>query len=189
MQARLQGADGAFWLDQINSVTGGTAGGVSVVPPDMTVNDGDVIRIGDTRFRIYHTGAAHTDSDIMIEVIGEDALFTGDVVRNGLLGIMESDASFSGNIAAIDSIVEKHFRYYIPGHGQVGNVEMVLNYRRYLDRLLSTVRKLYQDQMADYEMKPAVIDAVSAYSSWAGFDIRIGPHISRAFLEVEAQEF
>ena len=51
----------------------------------------------------------------MIEVIGENALFIGDVVRNGLLGITEEDASFKGNIAAIDFIINKIFKYHIPG--------------------------------------------------------------------------
>ena len=189
MKDRVAGSEGEFWLAQIEQLTEGTAGGKQVVAPDRNVNDGDVITIGDTRFRIYHTGAAHTDSDIMIEIVGQNALFTGDVIRNGLLGIMEADASFAGNIAAIDVIAGKKFDYYIPGHGHVGDIEMALNYRTYLDTLLSIVRELYARQLADYEMKPMVTDAVSAYSDWAGFDIRVGPHVSRAYLEVEMEEF
>lgn len=189
MKDRVAGADGDYWLTQIEQLTEGTAGGKQVIPPDRTVNDGDVIEIGDTQFRVHHTGPAHTDNDIMIEIVDQNALFTGDVVRNALMGIMESDASFAGNIAAIDAIIKKNFKYYILGHGRVGGIEITLNYRVYLDTLLSTVRKLYAEQLADYEMKPAVIDTVSAYKNWAGFDIRLGPHVSRAYLEVEAEEF
>jgi len=69
----------------------------------------------------------------------------------------------------------KKFKYYIPGHGRVGDIKMPRNYRTYLDTLLSTVRVLYAQQLADYEMKPIVTDAVSAYSNWAGFYIRVGP--------------
>lgn len=153
------------------------------------MNDGDVIEIGDTQFRVHHTGPAHTDNDIMIEIVDQKALFTDDVVRNAMLGIMEFDASFVGNIAAVDAIIKKKFKYYIPVHGRVGGIEIALDYRTYLDTLLSTVRTLYAEQLADYEMKPAVIDAVSAYSNWAGFDLRLGPHVSRAYLEIEAEEF
>lgn len=88
------------------------------------MQDGDVIEIGGTRFRVHHSGPAHTDSDIMIELVDQNALLTGDVVRNGLLDIMESDASFAGNIAAIDKMVRKNFTHYIPGHGRVGGVDM-----------------------------------------------------------------
>ena len=169
--------------------TDGTAGGKRVVGPNRTVEDGDVVEIGDTRFRIYHTGPAHTDNDIMIEVVGENALFTGDVVRNGYLGLMEEDASFKGNVAAIVLILKRKFRYYIPAHGRAGGVEVPENYRVYLGTLRDTVKSLYAQGLADFEMKPKVIDAVLAYEDWAGFEMRVGSHVSRAYLEIEAEEF
>lgn len=189
MKDRLEHADGIMWLEQIEKVTKGAAGGKKVIIPDKTVNDGDVIKIGDTRFRIYHSGAAHTDNDIMVEVIEESVLFTGDVVRNGLLGIMESDASFSGNISTIDFIAEKKFSHYIPGHGPAGGIEVLAGYRDYLDQLLGKVRSLYSEGLTDYEMKPEVIKVVASFKQWAGFDMRVGSHVSRAYLEVEAEEF
>jgi hypothetical protein len=51
------------------------------------------------------------------------------------------------------------------------------------------VRNLYDDGLADYEMKPGVIKTLDAYREWPGFDIRVGPHISRVYLEIEAEEF
>jgi glyoxylase-like metal-dependent hydrolase (beta-lactamase superfamily II) len=189
MKARVQGADGDFWLAQIEKLTKGTAGGRRVIAPDKVVNDGDVVIIGDTQFRIHHTGPAHTDSDIMVEIVDQNVLFAGDVVRNGLLGIMESDASFAGNIAAIDTITSRNYSYIIPGHGRAGGNDIALKYRSYLGTVLSTVRELYDEGLADFEMKPAVNEATSAYSNWAGYDIRVGPHVSRAYLEVEAEAF
>lgn len=189
MKALVDGAEGDRWLAMIERLTGGTAGGKKVVGPDKTVNNGDVIDIGDTSFRIHHTGPAHTDNDLMIEVVDQGALFTGDVVRNGALGIMESDASFKGNIAAIDWMVQKKFKHYIPGHGRAGGVEIVLTYRAYLDKLLTTVKRLYAENLTDYEMKPAVRQAVSAYKDWAGFESELGPHVNRAYLEVESEAF
>lgn len=189
MRDRVTGADGTFWLAQINSLTEGTAGGRRVVAPDRSVNDGDVVEIGDTRFRIHHIGHAHTDSDIMVEIVEQNTLFTGDVVRNGLLGIMESDASFSGNIAAIDAIIARDYMHYIPGHGHSGGIEVVNNYRTYLDTLLSKVRDLYAEQLSDYEMKPVLVETLADYRDWAGFEMRLGPHISRAYLEIEMETF
>ena len=189
MQTRVEGPDGEFWLTLINRLTDGKAGGKRVVAPDKTVNDGDVVNIGDTAFRIYHTGAAHTDNDIMIEIIAENILFMGDVVRNGMLGIMEDDASVKGNIAAIDLIVDKPFKLYIPGHGKAGDSGIAKQYREYLHILRGTVEKLYNEDLADYEMKPKVVKALSAYNNWFNFDIRVGPNVSRAYLEVEAEAF
>lgn len=189
MKALVDGTEGDSWFAMIERLTGGTAGGKKVVGPGKTVNNGDVIDIGDTSFRIHHTGPAHTGNDIMIEVVDQNALFTGDIVRNGLLGLMESDASFKGNIAAIDWMLQKKFKHYIPGHGRTGGVEIVRTYRAYLDKLLTTVKRLYAKNLADHEMKPAVRQAVSAYKDWAGFELYLGPHVSRAYLEVEAEAF
>lgn len=186
MKAKAEGPDGRTWLSTIGRLTGGTAGGQKVVAPDRAVKDGEVIAIGDTRFRIHHTGAAHTDNDIMIEIVGQDALFMGDVVRNGLLGIMESDASFRCNVQAIDTILARRFKHYIPGHGRVGGPEMVRVYRTYLATLLESVESLYDEGLSDYEMKPKVVEKLASYKDWAGFDLRVGAHISRAYLEVEA---
>jgi glyoxylase-like metal-dependent hydrolase (beta-lactamase superfamily II) len=189
MKARLEGNDGPFWLETINRITENTADGKHVVAPDKIVNDGDVITVGDTNFRIIHTGKAHTDNDIMIEIVGENALFTGDVVRNRFLGIMEDDSSFKGNIAAIDKIAAMKFEYYIPGHGSVGAVGMALAYKSYLASLRDAVKELYDEGMSDYEMKPQVITALSDFNSWTGFELRLGAHISRVYLEIEKDEF
>jgi len=186
---RVAGNDGPRWLETINRATKGTANGKRVVGADKTVDDGDAVKIGDRTFRIHHTGSAHTDNDIMIEIVEAHTMFTGDVVRNGLLGIMESDASFKGNIAAIDYLLDKKYKHYIPGHGTAGGPDVLRGYRAYLDTLRTTVKVLYDQGKADFEMKPKVVQAVSAYKNWAGFDMRVGPHISRAYLEIEKEAF
>jgi glyoxylase-like metal-dependent hydrolase (beta-lactamase superfamily II) len=189
MKARLEQNDGVNWLETINRLTDNLAQGRQVVAPDQVVNNGDVITVGDTDFRIIHTGSAHTDNDIMVEIVGEDALFMGDVVRDRFLGLMEEGSSFKGNIEAIDKIADLHFKYYIPGHGKVGGAEMLLPYRTYLNSLRSKVHELFDEGIESYEMKPRIIEALGDYRYWPGFDLRLGGHISRAYLEVEQEEF
>jgi len=188
-QTRVNGADGQFWLNTINKVTKGTANGHTVVAPNKIVADGDVIAIGDTKFRIYHPDKAHTDNDIMIEIVGTGVLFTGDVVRNGMLGVMEEDASFAGNIKTINMLMSKNFKTLIPGHGKAGGNQIALDYRDYLQGILGNVKKYYEFGMADYEMKPKILPDVARYKTWEGFDLRLGSHISRAYLEVEKEAF
>jgi glyoxylase-like metal-dependent hydrolase (beta-lactamase superfamily II) len=189
MKAKVEGTEGERWLNSINRLTDGKANGEKVVAPDKTVDDGDVIDVGDTKFRIYHTGPAHTDNDIAIEIVGENALFTGDLARNHFLGMMENDASFKGNIAAIDFMLEKNFRHYILAHGRAGGAQILKEYRAYLTTLKSTVSHFYDEGLADYEMKPEVVKALADYQQWAGFDKWVGPNISRVYLEIEAEEF
>ena len=189
MKARLEGNDGATWLETINRLTDNLADGKQVVAPDRIVNDGDVITVGDTEFNIIHTGSAHTDNDIMIEIVGEDALFTGDVVRDRFLGLMEEDASFKGNIEAIDRILDLDSKFYIPGHGKVGDAEMPSSYQAYLKSLRDMVVELFDEGVESYEMKPRIVEALNDYRDWSQFDLRLGGHISRAYLEVEQEEF
>ena len=189
MKARLERSDGIAWLETINRLTDNRADGKEVITPDRTVDNGDVITVGDTRFRIIHTGSAHTDSDIMVEIVGENALFTGDVVRNRFIGIMEDDSSFKGNIEAIDTILALDFKYYIPGHGNLGGAEIPMSYRTYLSSLREIVYELFEEDIESYEMKPLIVEALSDYRDWKGFDTRLGAQISRAYLEVEQEAF
>ena len=55
--------------------------------------------------------------------------------------------------------------------------------------LRSKVGELYEEGMADFEMKPDVVNAVSAYEKWVDFDMRVAPHISQVYSEIEAGEF
>lgn len=180
---------GMNWLDTMNRLTKGTARGKRLVPPDHLVEAGDIITIGDTRFRIHHTGQAHTDGDIMVEIVEHRVIFTGDIVRNGLLGIMEDDSSFAGNVAAIDYLIEQKPDFYIPGHGRGGDIAMLKHYQHYLATLYQQVQKLYAKGLADYEMKPQIESRLAAFKDWAGFEMRLGAHISQAYLQVENEAF
>ena len=189
MKARLEQSDGLFWLETINRVTEGKANGKQVIAPDRTVNNDDVINIGDTDFRIFHPGKAHTDNDIMVEIVGEDTLFTGDVVRDRFIGLMEDDSSFQGNIETIERIVAMNYKYYIPGHGNSGGVEMPLTYNAFLKSLRKVVKQMFDEGMESYEMKPGIIEALADYRQWRGFDTRLGGQISQVYLEIEKEEF
>jgi len=189
MKARLEQDDGLFWLETINRITDNRANGKQVIAPDRTVNNGDVISVGDMEFRILHFGKAHTDSDIMVEIVGEGALFTGDVVRDRFIGLMEDDSSFKGNIETIEKIVAMNYKYYIPGHGNVGGVEIPLTYMTYLKSLRNIVKQLFDEGIESYEMKPRIIEALAEYRQWRGFDSRLGGQISQVYLEIEEEAF
>ena len=191
MKTKLEGGEGERWLDIINRVTHGASTGTRVVGPDKTVTDGDTVKLGDTRFRIYQAGTAHTDNDIMIEVVEEKVLFLGDVVR-GNLGLMDG-SSFKGNIAAIDVVLATGARtgakHFIPGHGPGGGPEVARSYQNYLKTLYAQVQELHKQGLVDFEMKPKVAEALRAYRHWSGFDTMLGSHISQAYLEAEADAF
>ena len=68
--------EGKRWIKLFNAATGNAVVGTSPEIPNKTVKDGDVIKIGELKFRVHHTVSAHTDNDIMIEVVEEKAILT-----------------------------------------------------------------------------------------------------------------
>jgi glyoxylase-like metal-dependent hydrolase (beta-lactamase superfamily II) len=186
---KIEGTDGEQWLELVDQRTQGTGGNKKLVPPDKALNDNTIVEFGATRFQVHHAGPAHTDNDLMVEVIEQRVLFTGDIVRNGMIGIIGEDGSFKGNITAIDKILNDQFNFYIPGHGPAGNTDVPASYRRYLSAVMSTVEELFEEDLADFEMKPKVLEAVSEFATWENFDDLIGRHVSQVYLEIEADSF
>lgn len=179
---------GKEWVERFARVTEGATKGTRPVAPNKTVNDGDVLKFGETTLRIHHTGKAHTSGDIMVEVIEQGVLFLGDIVVIGRLPRM-GDASFKGNIAAIDRALSTKAKIFVPAHGRSGGREVPQLYRSYLTTLYEYVRKYYDKGLADFEMKPKIAPALSAYKSWHEYNNELGRHISLLYLQIEAEAF
>ena len=113
MKSAATGADGARWVETMNRMTDGAAEGTKPVAPDLAVEHEETLRVGDRRFRVYHPGKAHTDGDLMIEVMEDKVLFLGDIVIVGRLGRIE-DGRVKGNIAAIDMALKTTGRAFRP---------------------------------------------------------------------------
>jgi glyoxylase-like metal-dependent hydrolase (beta-lactamase superfamily II) len=179
--------EGRMWIRAFNERSNGAVEGTTPVGPDKAVNEGDVIVIGGTRFRILHPGPAHSDQDIMIEVPEEKVLFFGDIVRDGLFSPFQ--ASFKGNIAAIDRGLKTGAKVFVPGHGKSGDRTVAMSYRRLLETVREQVRQNYRNGLSDFEMKPKITKALAAYRGWSSLDDSLGPLVSAAYQEIEAEEF
>jgi len=59
---------------------------------------------------------------------------------------------------------------------------------RCLKILYSSVKRLYEEGLQDYEMHDQVAQALSEFSAWYNFD-QLGRMISFVLLQVEAAEF
>jgi glyoxylase-like metal-dependent hydrolase (beta-lactamase superfamily II) len=177
--------EGEAWLRLLNSATGGAGAGSVVQPPDLAVESEDVLKIGDRHFRVHGAAKAHTDSDIMIEVIEDKAVFLGDVVCAGRIGPME-DGAFAGNIGAIERVLKTGAQHWIPAHGNGGGREVVTAWRDYLGTLFETVKKRRDGGQTESELRPKTIEALSAYRAWKDFDNQVTRHIGIAFREAGA---
>lgn len=188
MKTAAAGADGQRWVEIMNRLTNNAAEGTKPVAPDLAVEHEDTLKVGDRRFRIYHPGKAHTDGDLMIEVVEDKVLFLGDIVIVGRLGRIE-DGQVKGNIAAIDMALRTPAVHFVPGHGPSNGRDHVLGYRRYLQTLYSEVRKHYEKNPGDPQIKSKVLPALAPFKTWKDFESEAGRHIGLTVRQVETEVF
>lgn len=183
----IKTGDGKMWIKAINKRSEGAIEGTRAIAPDKPVKDGDRIKIGNISFRVHGIGKAHSDSDIMLELVEEKVFIFGDVLR--IKNISPFMASFSSNLKALDLGEKLNAKVYVPGHGTSGDKAIIAEYRGFITSLKAEVKKYFDEGMSDFEMKPKVIKALNKYKSWSGFDENIGRLINLVFLEVEAEGF
>lgn len=51
------------------------------------------------------------------------------------------------------------------------------------------MRRHYRNGLSDFEMKPKINEALSAYRDWSSLGESLGPLVSAAYQEIEAEEF
>lgn len=99
-----------------------TGKGISIIP-DVELNDGDEIKLGELNFEIIHT-PGHTRGGICIKV--GSIMMTGDTLFNKSIGRTDFPGGSFDEI--IDSIKEKIFKYnddtiIYPGHNSPSTIK------------------------------------------------------------------
>lgn len=181
-------AEGANWVSLLGRLTNDATRGTKPIAPDLGIDNEETLTLGGVHFRIHHNGIAHTDGDIMIEVLEEKVMFLGDNIMAERAGRLD-DGDFLGNIAACDVALKSTANHFVPGHGKSGGREVVTTYRDFLKSLYATVKKYYGQGLTDFAMKDKVVQELKAYRHWAQFDNEIGKLVSLAFLQIERASF
>ena len=184
MKAKADAGAGEMWIKMLDQMTEGAIEGTVPVGPDRSVENRDIVNFGDIHFRIHHFGPAHTNGDIMIEVVEEKVMFLGDIVRGA--GIGRFTESFKGSISTIDLALLSKAETFVPGHGPGGGREVASTYRNFLQTLYDTVKKLDREGPSEADMKLEVAEALSAYKDWSGFDTELGRNISQVYGQIKA---
>jgi len=188
MLVEIENGEGENWVNTMNTLTEGASLGTEVVAPNLTVDNTDVIKVGDTRFKIHHYGISHTKTDIMIEVVESSVVFLGDNVLS-LRIPRTSDGTFQGNISTIKTILESDINTYVPGHGPTGDKAMVETYLNYLVQVYEAAQKAFEDDLDSSDVLTITKETTAAYKDWYGYTDLLGPQGAQAYAEVEEAEF
>ena len=188
MLVEIKNGEGENWVNLMDSMTEGASKGTIVVAPDNAVDNTNIIKVGDTQFKIHHYGIAHTKTDIMIEVIENSVIFLGDNVLS-LRIPRTSDGTFQGNISTIETMLQSEAETYVPGHGPTGDRAMVEKYLGYLTLIYEAAQKAFEDDLDSSDVIGITQETTAAYKDWQGYDDLLGPQGAQAYSEVEAAEF
>ncbi len=188
MLVEIENGEGENWVNTMNTLTEGASLGTEVVAPEHTVDNTDVLKVGDTQFKIHHYGIAHTKTDIMIEVVESSVIFLGDNVLS-LRIPRTSDGAFQGNISTIQTILEADISTYVPGHGPTGDKAMVETYLNYLVQVYEAAQKAFEDDLDSSDVLEITKETTAAYKDWHGYNDLLGPQGAQAYAEVEEAEF
>lgn len=156
--------------------------------PDRALASETELDLGGVKLRIVPVGAAHTAGSLVVEVVGDDLVFAGDVLYGGRLLSLLSVSRTDGWIDAFDRLRAFGDVRFVPGHGEpapLADFEQ-LNYR-YLELL-----KTHMDAAVDEGLGlQEAIDSLdqSAWNSLADFDLLSGRNAHRAYLEREMAAF
>lgn len=188
MLAEVENGEGENWVNLMDSMTEGASKGTIVVAPENAVDNTEIIKVGDTQFKIHHYGVAHTKTDIMIEVVENSVVFLGDNVT-ALRIPRTSDGTFQGNMSSIETILEAGAKTYVPGHGPTGGKAMVEEYLGYLSLVYEAAQKAFEEDLDSSDVIGITRETTAAYKDWHGYDDLLGPQGAQAYSEVEAAEF
>jgi glyoxylase-like metal-dependent hydrolase (beta-lactamase superfamily II) len=180
-----EGAD-AFWIKLMSDVTKGYTDGTRAEIPTVEAANGQEFKIGGKTFRIHSSTDAHSKTDLMIEIVEDRILFTGDNVLSRQVMNLR-DGTFKGVIKETERALALNARLYVPGHGKSGDRKLVEEQKTWFDILMPEVRRLYDEGKSDFEMKPVITEKLKAYKQWAEFEANLGPMISLAILEIEQE--
>lgn len=190
MIERVNAGAGEEWLRIFMRMTEGAVAGTRAVGPNIGLKGGETLNLDGVTLRIHHTGHAHTDHDLMSEVVDDRALFFGDVVVATHVpnSDVPQDASYGGTIKAIETMLKGPARLFVPGHGRSGGREVPEASLRFLQKLKDSVTKYYKQSLADYQMKPRILEEMAEYRDWHNYS-EMGRVISFVYNEVERENF
>ena len=77
----LKGGEDKFWLDVFSKRVGEAFAGTKAVIPNTPAENKEY-KIGDITFQVILFEKAHTATDLMVNVVEDGVLFTGDIVNN-----------------------------------------------------------------------------------------------------------
>lgn len=136
---------------------------VELTPPTRTFEGELELTVGGKLVRLIQVGPAHTAGDVLVEVVDDRVLFTGDILFIGAHPIVHA-GPVAGWIRACDRILTMDVETIVPGHGPITDKGGVAEIKRYWEDLTAEARKRYDAGMPAIEAARDI--SLDPYASW-----------------------
>ncbi len=145
---RAMAERGPFYLERLQATLGPLAGGTTLVPPTMTVEDTALIDLGNRTLRLEAHRPAHTDNDLSVHDLASGTLFAGDLLFMQHTPVL--DGGLLGWLDVIEGLRREAAARVVPGHGpaQAPWPDALAPQTRYLERLRDGVRAAIADGLS-----------------------------------------
>lgn len=149
--------------------------GVTLGPPDVVYDGSCALDLGGRVVQLRPTGQGHTKSDQVVTVPDAGVMFTGDLVETGQFAIFpwfppyDTDVSGVGWIAVLQQLIDAQPRVVVPGHGDIGSGQLLVDVRDYLAELRDETWRRRDAAMSE-QMTAAEVRAllIKRHPGWAG---------------------
>lgn len=169
---------GSGYLEQFRGFGGTVAerlADVEVPVPDEVFDGVRALDLGGRTVLLRPAGRGHTLGDQVIEVPDAGVLFTGDLAETGQFAIFpwfpphDTDVSGLAWIDVMDGLIADEPRVVVPGHGSVGDVQVLQGVRDYLGELRDETWRRRDSAMALDEIVAEVRAVlIERHPDWAG---------------------
>lgn len=182
-------ADGPAMAATAEGILGLAQGSITAPgTPDRALAESTELDLGGISLKIIPVGHAHTPGSLIVEVVEDKAIYTGDVLYRGRLLAVLPVSSVDGWIGAFDSLRTYGEARFVPGHGKAGSLA---DFEHSTYGYLTTL-KSHMDGAVDQGMGlQDAIDSLdqSAWSELADFDALAGRNAHQVYLQREAAIF
>jgi glyoxylase-like metal-dependent hydrolase (beta-lactamase superfamily II) len=137
---------------------------------------------GDQRVELLHLGHAHTMGDAVAWLPEHRILFTGDACVNGAFNYT-GDSNTESWITVLNALQELPVRVVAPGHGELGDQELLAKQRRYFVELRAAVKAGIDKKLSLDEIKDRI--DIPFFKEWTGVEVKTrAENIEHVFREL-----
>jgi glyoxylase-like metal-dependent hydrolase (beta-lactamase superfamily II) len=155
--------------------------GFELTLPTKLFKDTLTLQAGGKTIELVYLGRGHTDGDIIVYLPRERIMFGGDLFYKDRLAWL-GDAYASEWLGTLDKL--KHFDavVYVPGHGDIGDMDILQNFQQYLMDLQLEVKKYIAKGKTLDEMKKEI--DLPKYKNWLKYKEWLPANVDKVYKEI-----